>query len=381
MPPSISPSSPRSASSTLKIEGRKKKPEYVATVTRSYRDLLQRVSRGEQCPALCVDHPDLVQIFSRGFTGGMFGGRAGREYITRLQPDNRGVLLGTVTASGEGELIVEVSSPVVPGDGLGFEPPAGVSGRSVGFTVARVRTIVVKNGVTRQAIPAKERVPAGWSIYRTSQPALIERARASFAGVAVPTGRVTRLDARVIGNAGAPLTVLFSSGDDAVTLRSAVTLAPASKRSLDQVQLREQLGRLGGTRYVLGAVDDSALSAELFLPVSELNALRQEAVARLDALHGGANESRHTDRRSRIAQAVAALEAPPLPPIAAFALAAEVFTVEEARIAADAGATEIVFDPFLRHPVPAARRVASLGEELQGRRDRAAPPAAQHRAP
>ena len=33
--------------STLKIEGRKKKPEYVATVTRSYRDLLQRVSRGE----------------------------------------------------------------------------------------------------------------------------------------------------------------------------------------------------------------------------------------------------------------------------------------------------------------------------------------------
>ena len=353
--------------STLKIEGRKKKPEYVATVTRSYRDLLQRVSRGESVLPAASDHPDLVQIFSRGFTGGMFAGRAGRDYITRLQPDNRGVLLGTVTTSGEGELIVEVSSPVVPGDGLGFEPPEGASGRSVGFSVARVRTIELKNGVTRQAIPAKERVPAGWAVYRTSQPALTERARASYAGVAVPSGRVTRLDARVIGNAGAPLTVLFTAGEDVIKTQSAVTLAPASKRALDTAQLREQLGRLGGSRYVLGTVDDSALSAGLFLPVSELNALRQEAVARLDELHGGAEESRHADRRSRIAQAVSSLEAPAVPAATGFALIAEVFTVEEARIAADAGATEIVFDPFIRHPVPAARKVSSLAEELKER--------------
>ena len=83
--------------------------------------------------------------------------------------------------------------------------------------------------------------------------------------------------------------------------------------------------------------------------------------------HGGADDSRHADRTSRIAQAVAALDAPPAPAGAGFALAAEVFTVEEARIAADAGATEIAFDPFLRHPVPAARKVASLAEELTAR--------------
>ena len=70
--------------STLKIEGRKKKPEYVAIVTRSYRELLSRVARGEHDLAPSAEHPELVQIFSRGFTGGMFGGRAGREYITRL---------------------------------------------------------------------------------------------------------------------------------------------------------------------------------------------------------------------------------------------------------------------------------------------------------
>ena len=162
---------------------------------------------------------------------------------------------------------MEVSSPVVPGDGLGFEPPEGASGRSVGFTVARVRTIEVKHGVTRQAIPAKERVPVGWAVV-PDVAARADRARPRELSPPSPSraGRVTRLDARVIGNAGAPLTVIFTAGDDVIKTQSAVTLAPASKRALDQAQLREQLGRLGGTRYVLGAIDDGALSAGLFLP-------------------------------------------------------------------------------------------------------------------
>ena len=85
----------------LKVEGRKKKPEYVATVTRGYRTFLDRVSRGEPVePAPPEEVQPLVQIFSRGFTGGMYGGRAGRSYITRTQPDNYGVVLGTVVESG-----------------------------------------------------------------------------------------------------------------------------------------------------------------------------------------------------------------------------------------------------------------------------------------
>ena len=355
--------------STFKIEGRKKKPEYVATVTRSYRDLLQRVARGERELPPAAEHGDLVQIFSRGFTGGMFGGRAGREYITRLQPDNRGVLLGSVTGSENGDLVVEVSSPVVPGDGLGFEPPAGTPGRSVGFSVPRVRTLEHRSDITRQVIPGKEPVPAGWRVYRTSQPALNERARASFAGVAAPAaGRTTRLDVRAIGGAGAPLTLIFTAGDSSVRLQSEVTLAPASKRALDQKQLREQLGRLGGTAYALGAVDHGALNAGLFLPVSELNDLRQRAVAQLDEMQGGSESARHASRRALIAQAVADLHAAPRTGDAPFVLAAEVYTVDQARIAADAGATEIALDPFLRHPLPPVSRVRALADDLAAHR-------------
>jgi putative protease len=48
-------------------------------------------------------------------------------------------------------------------------------------------------------------------------------------------------------------------------------------------------------------------------------------------------------------------------------LSAEVYRVDDARAAADGGATEVTFDPFLRHPAPPAARVRALAEELAGR--------------
>ena len=52
---------------------------------------------------------------------------------------------------------------------------------------------------------------------------------------------------------------------------------------------------------------------------------------------------------------------------AGFSLVASVWRIEDALAAADAGATEIVFDPFLRHPAPPLARLRSLAEELRGR--------------
>src|SRR6185503_19620838 len=80
----------------VKIEGRKKKPEYVAVAVDAYRGFLDRVAEGNSAPATVDEVQPLVQIYSRGFTTGMYLGRGGREYVTRSQPDNRGTDLGIV---------------------------------------------------------------------------------------------------------------------------------------------------------------------------------------------------------------------------------------------------------------------------------------------
>lgn len=356
---------------TLKIEGRKKKPEYVATVTRSYRELLERIRAGEPVIPHTEPPAELVQIFSRGFTGGMYGGRAGRDYVTRDQPDNRGVPLGRVVGRERGALIVELQEPLAPGDGIALEPPAGGVGRVVGFTIGSARALASRGASVRQAISpnagALPSVASGWRVVRTSHAALMQRARESFAAlVTQPSQHRTRVDVRAFGSAGGPLKLLFTAGDESVDVRSEMELAPAQKRSIDQARLREQLGRLGETPFALGTVDDGGLGAGLFIPVSELNAMRQRAVAELTSRRDWASHARLTERDSLVRAAVDDPEvAPRIVAATPFRLAADVHRVDQVMAAAEAGATEISFDPFLRHPVPPLARVRALHEELR----------------
>jgi putative protease len=87
------------------------------------------------------------------------------------------------------------------------------------------------------------------------------------------------------------------------------------------------------------------------------------------------------ERRARIEEALAIhheapVDAPavlrpeesmPAGPGAPFDLVASVFSLDDARAAADAGATTVVLDPFLRHPTPPVTRVKALADELRER--------------
>jgi putative protease len=356
----------------LKVEGRKKRPEYVATVTSGYRSFLDRLAAGDRTAPSPEAVEPLVQIYSRGFTGGMYGGRAGRSYITREHPDNRGRELGVVAGHRGKELLVEVSSPLQVGDGVGFESPTQRGGASVGFTVSEVRTLEAGPPI-RQALvlPPRIVVGDGWRVVRSSEAALIERARASYA--ALPAGvrqRKTRLDVKLFGSAGSPLKGVFMADGETITVRSEINLAPASKRALDDTALREHLGRLGETPFVLAALETAALAPGLFLPISEINHLRQQAIDELLQRRDWAREATLAERRATVDAALALAPAPHpdsavrTESAAPFDLVASVFTLDDARAAAAAGATTVVLDVFLRHPTPPVTRVKALADEL-----------------
>lgn len=374
----------------LKVEGRKKRPEYVATVTNGYRTFLDRIAAGERAAPPAGEVEPLVQIYSRGNTGGMYGGRQGRGYITREHPDNRGRELGVVVSQTPRELVVDVSAPLMVGDGLGFETPDSRGGATVGFTVTEVRTIVpsggpqgaaARGGMIRQVItlPSRVSVGDGWRVVRSSEAALLERARASYAALpATIRKQSTRLDVKLFGSAGGPLKAVFTADGESVTVRTDVNLAPASKRALDAQSLREQLGRLGETPFVLASLETAALAPGLFLPISELNHLRQQAVDELMMRRDWAREAVAAERRAVIGEALlvrhpgegsdadaahgagngAERAATP------YDLVASVYTLDDARAAAAAGATSVVLDPFLRHPTPPVTRVRALADEL-----------------
>ena len=196
---------------------------------------------------------------------------------------------------------------------------------------------------------------------RSAEAALLARARESFA--AVPsTGEPerTRLDVRALGTAGEPLTLICRTGAGEATVKSATTLAPATRHGLDEPRLRAQLGRLGETPFSLGDVDVSGLAKDLFIPISILNDLRREATAILV-------RARHEERDRAIAAAIASVAETDRADVPTPRLVAEVWRLEDALLAAEAGADEISLDVFLRHPMPPVARVKQLAAELAQR--------------
>ncbi|MDZ7630434.1 MAG: U32 family peptidase [Gemmatimonadaceae bacterium] len=352
----------------LKIEGRKKKPEYVATVTQRLSQLPYPSRRRRPHPA--VDHrdratgPDLQPRQHRWHVRRTCRPRLHHARAARQSRHGAGPGRREHGDGGHGGRLARhrdrrrhrvraASARWQQGDRL--QPSAAYA------------TLASRDG--RRAPGhriAAARFRSAGRVVRSSHAALLATARASFAALpSVIQQRRHRLDLRLFGSAGGPMKLIATCGEDEVSARTDAVLAPATKRALDDVMLREQLGRLGETPFVLGTLDRSGLAEGLFLPVSALNRLRQDAVDQLMVRRDWAEQSRLAARAAAIAAAVAS----PVPAIAetAAALVAEVHTIDDALIAAGAGASEIVFDPFLRHPAPSLSKVRALQDELSAR--------------
>ena len=277
----------RAGVASLKIEGRLKSPEYVASITRVYRRALDRTMAeltGESPPAFDHDAAryELEMSFSRGLYTGWFRGNNNQELAHGRFGTKRGVYLGTVTRVAGETVNVRLLAPLKPGDGVVFDagsPEAGEEGGRVYQVDQHGAETALRFG---HGDIKWSRVRAGQKLWKTNDPALDREVRATYAVDKVRHQRP--VDLEVHGHAGAPLTVIMNDREGhVVRLGSMLPLEPANQRPLDAARLRDQLGRLGGTPFTLGQLE-SHLEGDVILPISELNRLRREAVNALDQL-------------------------------------------------------------------------------------------------
>ena len=94
--------------------------------------------------------------------------------------------------------------------------------------------------------------------------------------------RKTRLDVRVFGSAGAPLKAVFRAAGETVTVRSEINARAgvASARSTPP-RCASRSAAWARRRSSSARSTRRACAADLFLPISELNHLRQQAVDEL----------------------------------------------------------------------------------------------------
>ncbi|MDD4775301.1 MAG: U32 family peptidase [Syntrophomonas sp.] len=259
----------------LKIEGRMRRPEYVAVVTKAYRQVLDRLQEDPGYKVSTEIKQGLRAIFNRGYTTGHLVD-AGQPLMNTITPKNKGILVGQVLQqSNSYRTSIELSEKVCLGDGLAVWAGAD--------TVRPLILREIRSGGQRLTeagpglvIEVKLDGPVSPSnpVYKTHDQELLNQARRTIS--AEPPPRIG-VDAEVFLVPGEKMQLVLQAQGHRVQAESQHPLQPARTQALDEEVIRQKIGRLGDSRFTLNdlrVTGDSPLS----LPFSEINALRRRAV-------------------------------------------------------------------------------------------------------
>ncbi|MEI7733112.1 MAG: DUF3656 domain-containing protein [Verrucomicrobiota bacterium] len=285
----------RAGIASLKIEGRLKTPEYVANITRVYREALDQAGQAmNENPAATVrvstpDRYDMEMAFSRGLYTGWLDGVNNQQLVHGRFGKKRGVFLGAVLRILNERVLLKLEGPLKPGDGVVFDaghPDEEEEGGRVYelFPANPRQTQIGKGNEVWLAFGHGDldftRIQLGDKVWKTSDPELDRRLRTTFTAEQLRFQRPICLE--IQGAVGEPLRLKAIDEFGCVTeTASTMPLATANKQPLTTEKLRDQLSRLGGTPFFLESINNQT-QGSIILPVSELNRLRRELVASLE---------------------------------------------------------------------------------------------------
>jgi U32 family peptidase len=289
----ILPELVRTGVASLKIEGRLKSPEYVASITRIYRRALddiklrsatddsKRLSPKEANRSGDTQY-EMEMAFSRGLYTGWFRGINNQQLVHANFGKKRGVFLGKVCEVRRDQVVILLQNSLKAGDGVVFD--RGKPGEKE--EGGRVYSLKLDRHSTTKAVLAFgrgdvdfARVHVGDNVWKTSDPALERRVRQSYQGDGPSFRRPISFE--IHGALGKPVRVIARDESGCIaSAESAIPLTRAEQQPLTDERLSGQLGRLGGTPFTLGELKNF-LPAQSLLPLSELNRMRRSVVREL----------------------------------------------------------------------------------------------------
>lgn len=253
---------------SLKIEGRMKKPEYVATVVSSYRRALEGNSNPE-------DYEKVTQAFNRGgFTTGYFLGKQGKEMMSPERPKNWGTYLGRVISSRGKFAFIKLEKSLNAGDGVElFNKQKGAPVSSIKVDGRNVES--AKGGETVEIY--LEGAQKGDIVYKSLDILLQREAEESFKGKKLLKAP---LKASFHGAKGHNIKLCLQ------TLRGHYIEVlgdepeKAIKTPTSEEKVRESLAKTGDTPFYFENMEVE-MEEDIAIPISKINSLRREAIEKL----------------------------------------------------------------------------------------------------
>ncbi len=279
---------------SIKIEGRMKKPEYVAVVVNNYRQRLNSIENDKANNDREKGYKELKSIFNREFTEGYLFGNRNKEIMSIDRPDNRGVYIGKVIDK-EGDFIAVLieAEDLKDGDGIEIigDKNIGVGGIVSGIRINQDKSDRLLIGQIG-SIYFKHNVQKGNHVYKTLDKALNDKALNEYAK---RNSKVILLTCEMIVKIGEYPKIIIDDGQgNIVSAIGNEKLKKAENVAITHERIKDQLSKTGDTPYKFSKIEID-IQGDVFLPVSIINTLRREVLDGLSEKRGNFNDRINKD--------------------------------------------------------------------------------------
>lgn len=268
---------------SFKIEGRMKRPEYVAIIVSQYRKAIDAYFNNQKIVDYKEQLSKMKQMFNRGFTGGFL--LQDKNFMASDYPGNRGINLGKVIDYDYQKKLVKIKleTKLKQGDRIDFQ----------GIDYTRTITKLFLNNKLVNFAKANEiieielntPVKKGTPVYKIIDLDLIEKAQASYQKENIKNEIEMYFTGQI--NTCPNLTIIYQ--DKVVDSTSNLIIEPASKAPLSSKRIKEQLGKLGNTVFkaenIIVDFPDNG-----FFSLKEINQMRRSAIEKLELLLTDTND-------------------------------------------------------------------------------------------
>lgn len=243
---------------SLKIEGRMKNKEYVATVTNFYYKKLH----GEMTTV--SQEKELADAFSRGFTKGFILDEDKQSMINSVSPKHIGSIIGKVIDSKNNKSYIKLDSPLYKDDGITF---IDKNGKSDGEKITRF----LQDGTILEINKA---LLIGENVYRNYSSKIYDKNKN------ISEMRKLPIDMFVYSKIGEPLKLKIAYQNRSVEVASDFIVEKSNSCPDSRGILKKQLDRIGDTFFYLDKFEFFG-DRDIFVPKSILNEMRREGVSKI----------------------------------------------------------------------------------------------------
>lgn len=259
---------------SFKIEGRMKRPEYVATIVRQYREAIDAYLRNTTIDNVPERIKKMKKMFNRGFTGGFVLSDA--DFMAKDYPGNRGIEVGRVVEYDRQRKLVKIklSDTLKQGDRI------DIKGMEFTRTITKLylRGNLINRATTGDIIEIELNVPVknDMIVYKVIDIDLLTDAANSYKNENIKNP----IAMKFYGKIGAPAKLEVTYQDYQIEIESSQFVEQAAKMPLDHQRIIGQLSKLGNTVFKADEIIVD-FPNNAFFNIREINEMRRQAIDEL----------------------------------------------------------------------------------------------------